>query len=48
KGGADIYENYQLLCGTCNRIKGNRPMEYLRIKIKNRQQIMNEKITFGE
>jgi site-specific DNA-methyltransferase (adenine-specific) len=30
KGGGDYYENYQLLCGSCNRIKGDRPMEYLR------------------
>ena len=29
KGGGDFYANYQLLCGNCNRIKGNRPMEYL-------------------
>ena len=33
KGGGDYYENYQLLCGSCNRIKGDRPMEYLRMKI---------------
>ncbi|MDR0304210.1 MAG: HNH endonuclease, partial [Chitinispirillales bacterium] len=24
KGGGDYYENYQLLCGSCNRIKGDR------------------------
>ena len=29
KGGGDFYANYQLLCGNCNSIKGNRPMEYL-------------------
>ena len=34
KGGGDYYENYQLLCGNCNKIKGDRPMEYLRIKSK--------------
>ena len=26
-GGGDYNENYQLLCGSCNRIKGDRPME---------------------
>lgn len=48
KGGGDYYENYQLLCGSCNRIKGNRPMEYLRIKIKARQEILQKQLTFGE
>jgi site-specific DNA-methyltransferase (adenine-specific) len=47
KGGGDYYENYQLLCGSCNRIKGDRPMEYLRIKIKTRLDALREKITFG-
>ena len=46
KGGGDYYENYQLLCGSCNRIKGARPMEYLRQKIKAREEAQ-EKITFG-
>ena len=35
KGGGDYFENYQLLCGNCNKTKGNRPMEYLRTKIKS-------------
>ena len=48
KGGGDYYENYQLLCGNCNRIKGDRPMEYLRMKIKTREQMMKHKIFFGE
>jgi len=47
KGGGDYFENYQLLCGSCNRIKGARPMEYLRNKIKVREATM-EQITFGE
>ncbi len=34
KGGTDHIENLQLLCGSCNRIKGNRGMEYLRIKLQ--------------
>lgn len=34
KGGTDHIENLQLLCGACNRIKGNRGMEYLRAKLQ--------------
>lgn len=34
KGGTDHIENLQLLCGDCNRIKGNRGMEYLRVKLQ--------------
>jgi site-specific DNA-methyltransferase (adenine-specific) len=48
KGGGDYYENYQLLCGSCNRMKGDRPMEYLRLKIKSREEMMENKIIFGE
>ena len=48
KGGGDYYENYQLLCGSCNRIKGDRPMEYLRLKIKTREEMIENKIIFGE
>ena len=29
KGGTDHLDNLQLLCSSCNRIKGNRPMAYL-------------------
>ena len=47
KGGGDYYENYQLLCANCNRIKGDRPMEYLRIKIKSREELLKSKISFG-
>ncbi|GHT65740.1 hypothetical protein FACS189452_00410 [Bacteroidia bacterium] len=48
KGGGDYYENYQLLCGSCNKIKGDRPMEYLRLKIKTREEALENKIVFGE
>jgi len=48
RGGGDYYENYQLLCGSCNRIKGDRPMEYLRMKIETRERMMKTKIFFGE
>ena len=29
RGGTDHLENLQLLCPSCNRIKGDRPQEYL-------------------
>ncbi|MEN9782081.1 MAG: hypothetical protein RL208_231 [Pseudomonadota bacterium] len=48
KGGGDYYENYQLLCGNCNKTKGDRPMEYLRNKIRAREELMKDKFTFGE
>ena len=48
KGGGDYFENYQLLCGNCNRIKGDRPMEYLRTKIETRERMMKTQIVFGE
>ena len=44
KGGGDYYENYPLLCGSCNRIKGDRPMEYLRMKIGTRERMTKHKI----
>ena len=47
KGGGNYYENYQLLCSSCNRIKGDRPMEYLRAKIATRAKKLKD-ITFGE
>ena len=48
KGGGDYMENYQLLCGNCNRMKGDRPKEYLRMKIQVRLDLMKNKVTFGE
>ena len=46
KGGGNYYENYQLLCGSCNRKKGNRPMEYLKMRINKMQELMKTKLTF--
>ena len=33
KGGTDHVDNLQLLCSACNRIKGDRPMEYLMAEV---------------
>ena len=35
-GGTDHIDNLQLLCGNCNRIKGNRGQEYLVSKLSER------------
>ena len=34
KGGTDHLDNLQMLCGSCNRIKGDRGMEYLKVKLQ--------------
>ena len=34
-GGTDHLDNLQLLCGSCNRVKGNRGMEYLIARLKS-------------
>ena len=41
KGGQDIDSNLQLLCGWCNRTKGNRTMDYLFERLKE-EGLMNE------
>ncbi len=38
KGGTDHIEHLQLLCGHCNSLKGNRPMEYLRPRLVRENQ----------
>jgi len=34
KGGTDHVSNLQLLCGHCNRVKGDRGMDYLRTRLQ--------------
>ena len=34
RGGTNHLDNLQLLCGSCNRIKGNRPQEYLLARLR--------------
>ena len=36
RGGTHALDNLQLLCGNCNRIKGNRGMDYLKTKLQLR------------
>ena len=47
KGGEDNYENFQLLCGYCNRVKGSRPMEYLKRVLDANKDILTYKLTYG-
>ena len=34
RGGADHIENFPLLCGHCNSVKGDRPQEYLVTRLR--------------
>ncbi len=34
RGGTNHLENLQLLCGACNSLNGDRPMEYLMARLK--------------
>ena len=40
-GGADHISNLQLLCGHCNRVKGDRGMEYLLSKLRPGRSTFN-------
>ncbi|MDI9408804.1 MAG: DNA methyltransferase [Candidatus Pacebacteria bacterium] len=39
KGGGEEEQNLQLLCGSCNSIKGDRPMDYLMLQLRERKII---------
>ena len=39
KGGTDHPENLQMLCSSCNRIKGNRGMEYLKSSLRLKERL---------
>ncbi|BBM89186.1 DNA methyltransferase [Spirochaetota bacterium] len=41
KGGGDTIENLQLLCHHCNRIKGNKDMEHLNMRLQELNIIKN-------
>ena len=40
KGGTDHKSNLQLLCGHCNSIKGDRPMEYLLAELRDNERLV--------
>ena len=42
RGGTDHISNLQLLCGSCNRIKGDRPQEYLLAELQRRGLLDND------
>lgn len=39
KGGTDLLENLQLLCGSYNCIKSDRGMKYLKVKLHSSAQV---------
>ena len=43
KEGTDHIENLQLLCGSCNSIKGDRPQEYLIQRLEEQERELKEK-----
>jgi DNA modification methylase len=48
KNGPDAYENYQLLCGHCNKVKGNRPMAFLKMRLNKINERLKFQVSFGE
>lgn len=45
-GGRYVVGNVQLLCGACNKIKGDRPMGYLRGRLRERGKLIQEWLAF--
>ena len=39
KGGTDHFENLQMLCSSCNKIKGDRGMEYLKSSLRLKERL---------
>ena len=48
KDGTDHIENLQLLCGSCNSIKGDRPQEYLYQRLEEQERELKEKLRVYE
>ena len=48
KEGTDRIENLQLLCGSCNSIKGDRPQEYLYQRLEEQERALKEKLRVYE
>ena len=44
KEGTDYIEKLQLLCGSCNSIKGDRPQEYLYQRLEEQKRELKEKL----
>ena len=47
KNGPDSFDNYQLLCGSCNQIKGDRTMHFLNARLSEIENSLS-KLSFGE
>ena len=48
KGGGGYKENYQLLCGYCNKTKTDQPHDYLTAKVRARQEALERMSCVGK